>query len=721
MVLIGSPRRIPRPTVHNASAVTVAQDFKAAPQRRLNGRNRDADMARPARPDRDLPRLSGTGEVLALDPRIGAALTWCRAGGIGDLTVAAPFVLLGPELQALLAQPDVTGAVVSEPLPPDIDLKVVGVFVPAEYSWRMPKARGRNIVYIGGRDSITARMIRTALSNGINALVYWELDHWTKRSVRSLALQKLSSRLLGTAGALGARAFAGAAAAAAAAAINAEIVLRNRFGSMPVVSVSDPPDALGPRAELCRSELVSARVFESPTRHRINRLLGSRGRRLRAQDGPVPGRIVMACPTLVAGGAERQIVNTAVGLRRRVDADITILVSHLSSPPGNDFFLDDLTTAGVDVREIQSATSSAESWFLHQTADVEHLLHQLPSVLKGLPPELSQELADTYLMLRALRPSVVHAWLDHSSVCAGLAALMAGVPRVILSGRNVSPLHFSYILRPYMRSAYRAMANRPETIFVNNSRGGADDYARWLGLASQRFRILYNGVDLDLADDTTPERVSALRKRHGIPDQAVVIGGMFRLSPEKRPLLWIDTVTAVVKARADVFGLVFGAGPLLREIKDRIERAGVAQRIILAPPIKDSATALAAFDLLLLTSRWEGTPNVVIEAQATGTPVVVSGSGGAAEALHHGRTGLFVGRSDASTLSEAVIRLVDDPALRQRFGACGPAFVGSRFGLERMLSETLQLYGFPQTRMQRDGINHDEIEATAAMVGNPIS
>jgi glycosyltransferase involved in cell wall biosynthesis len=409
----------------------------------------------------------------------------------------------------------------------------------------------------------------------------------------------------------------------------------------------------------------------------------------------------MACPTLVAGGAERQIVNTAVGLRRRIDADITILVSRLSSPPGNDFFHQDLIAEGIDVREIQSPTSSVESWHQHHTADVEDWLHQLHRALKGLPPELSQELADTYLMLRALRAAVLHAWLDHSSVCAGLAALLAGVPRVILSGRNVSPLHFSYILRPYMRSAYRAMAKRPETIFVNNSRGGANDYARWLGLDSQRFQVLYNGIDLDHAEDTRPKRIAALRQRHGIPEQALLIGGMFRLSPEKRPLLWVDTVTAVAKARADVFGLVFGAGPLLGELKDHVERAGLEDRIIVAPPTKESATALAAFDILLLTSRWEGTPNVVIEAQAGGTPVVVCGGGGAAEALDHGSTGLFVETSDASALSEAVIRLADDAALRQRFGERGPTFVETRFGLERMLSETLQLYGLPPAQLRR--------------------
>jgi glycosyltransferase involved in cell wall biosynthesis len=681
-------------------------------------------MPAPAQSDREIPKSSAARERRALDPRISAALTWCRASRINDLTVAAPFRLAISELQTLLTQPDVTSIIVTEPPPPGIDLQACGVFMPAEYTWRMPKARGKHLVYIGGRDTITARMIRTALSNGIKSFVYWDLDRWTRRPVPWLALYKLLSRLAGMAGALGVRASTGAYGAAEAvadAAVKAETAIRNRFGATPVVGIGDPSDTQGPRAELCRSQLFSTRVFESPTRHRIRRLIGDRSGGLRLHEKPVPRRIVMACPTLVAGGAERQIVNTAVGLRRRIDADITILVSRLFSPPGNDFFHKHLTKAGVEVREIRSPTSSRESWRQHCTADVEPVLHQLHRMLKGLPPELGQELADTYLLLRALRPAVLHAWLDHSSVCAGLAALLAGVPRVILSGRNVSPLHFAYILRPYMRSAYRAMANRPETILVNNSRGGADDYARWLGLDSQRFRILYNGVDLSHARDTTPRQVSALRQGHGISEQALLVGGMFRLSPEKRPLLWVDTVTAVVKARADVFGIIFGAGPLLNKVKERIKRDGVERRIIVVPPTKDSAAALAAFDLLLLTSRWEGTPNVVIEAQATGTPVVVSGGGGAVEALEHGTTGLFVETADASALSAAVMSMVDDSGLRRRFGERGPAFVETRFGLERMLSETLQLYGFPQAQLRRDGTHRANTELADLLNENSIS
>ena len=642
--------------------------------------------------DKDMPRPLEVHEESEFDPRVSAALAWCRARGMAELTVAAPFRLPSTELDALLAQPEVSSILAFTPPPSATSPDLVGEFLPTEYTWRLPDFSGQHIVFIGGRDGLTARMIRVALLRRIKTLVFWDLDRWTQRSLYSLALHKISSRVWGVGQSVVSRASTLAAHAASRGMIGIETRLRGlRSSEKPSQAASAHP------------RLLSISLLQTPTRHRLNRLVSKRTRPLRISDRPMPNRIVMACPTLVAGGAERQIVNTAVGLRQVFDLNITVLVSRLFSPPGNDFFHRELTTAGVDVREVQSATSSAESWVQHQTAQTELLLHQLQKLLTRLPPELTQELAETYLMLRELRPAVLHAWLDHSSVCAGLAALMAGVPRVILSGRNVSPLHFSYILQPYMHPAYRAMDKRPETVFVNNSRGGADDYADWLGIDPDRFQVIYNGVDLDVARDTSPERIRDLRLRHRIPDQALLVGGMFRLSAEKRPLLWIDTLTELAKQRADVFGLLFGAGPMEPELRARLEHGGVAERIILAPPIKDSATALAAFDILLLTSRWEGTPNVAIEAQAAGTPVVVSGGGGAAEALDHGKTGLFVEHSSNNDLVAALIALADDGDLRQRLGDKGPAFVGERFGLQRMLSETMQLYGISQSEARTDG------------------
>jgi len=585
-----------------------------------------------------------------VDPRVAAALAWCAAHGEGDLTLAIPFTLSTAQLQALLAESGVLSVLSMPPVDSGLSAERVGAFLPAEFSWCLPPRMARRIVYIGGRDSITARMIRTALRGGVRSMVFWDLDRWSSRSLLFMAMYKVLSKLWS----LG-------------------LIVLSRVGAvMPGRSA----------------------LLEGIARYRLTRLLDSTHHLLPAPDAPVPGRIIMACPTLVAGGAERQIVNTVLGLCRGGDADVTVLVSHLFSPPGNDFFFEQLVTAGADVQEVQGPMSNLDAWDRHESQPVARLTQQLRPLLHRFPPEIAQEVANLYITFRELRPAVVHAWLDHSCVCAGLAALMAGVPRVLLSGRNVSPVHFPYILQPFMRPAYRAMATRPETVYVNNSHGGAADYGAWLGLEGARFQIIYNGLDSDGVTRAAPDRIAEFRQRYGIPEQARLVGGMFRLSAEKRPALWVDTLIRLTSERDDIRGLLFGAGPLQSDLEAKLAQAGLGDRVRLVPPTKESILALSAFDVLLLASRWEGTPNVVIEAQAVGTPAVVCGGGGAREALLHGVTGLFVEQPNTTALAAALLSLLDDPGLRRRFGSAGPAFVAERFGLERMVSATLETYGF---------------------------
>jgi glycosyltransferase involved in cell wall biosynthesis len=99
-----------------------------------------------------------------------------------------------------------------------------------------------------------------------------------------------------------------------------------------------------------------------------------------------------------------------------------------------------------------------------------------------------------------------------------------------------------------------------------------------------------------------------------------------------------------------------------------------------------------ALDVFLMTSRFEGTPNVLIEAQAAGVPAVAPNVGGTSEALLDGITGTVVGNRRASNLAGAVLQILDDPGWRERAAIHGPAFVSKRFGHQRMIDETIAAY-----------------------------
>ena len=398
--------------------------------------------------DASLPNGGNAAPLLEpVDPRIASALAWCAEQGVRRLLLAAPFELDAVTLEFVASRPEVCGLVRwpgQHGLPFDAG---DSVFLPETYSWRLPTDCPPCILFIDGPGALTARMIIAAMRRRVRTVVFTTLGAWIRRPLPVLAATKLASKV-------------------AARCIQA--------GRGPCQNLVDHwyRRALTP--------ILAAAPLEF-------------GPRLVASQ---PNGIVIACPTLVAGGAERQIVNTAVGLRAAGMAPLTVLVSRLHSPPGNAFFLDRLLAAGVQVREVASPAGSLERWRTVQALAASTAGRRTLGLLRRLPQSLGQEVLDLGMELSNLNPAVVHSWLDYSNTRAGIAAVCAGVPRIILSGRNVSPRHFSYIHEPFMRGAYRALLARSSVVLSNNSRGGAADYAAWLGIDPARIEVVYNGVDL---------------------------------------------------------------------------------------------------------------------------------------------------------------------------------------------------------------------------------
>src|SRR5580658_2625672 len=402
----------------------------------------------------------------------------------------------------------------------------------------------------------------------------------------------------------------------------------------------------------------------------------------------VPGRIILVCGSLAPGGAERQVANTLVGLARHGLQDVQLLCDYLArdQPQHYDFYLPLLRRARVPAREITLRLGRVEP-------DSPGLPAAFRRAAAHMPANLAVDIANLYLEFQRLRPEIVHAFLDWSSVRAGMAAALAGVPRIVLSGRNVNPSHFALYQR-YMDPVYQALGERPEVGFVNNSAAGARDYEAWLGLARGRIGVLRNGVDFGGTARAAPERIGTIRAALGVPDGAMLVGGAFRLFPEKRPMLWVDAAAEIARRHPAARFVIYGQGVLEDELRRHIRSRGLEDRLVLAGVTSDVLAALSALDVFMLTSFKEGTPNVVLEAQWVGTPVVAVEAGGTREALDEGRTGWIVDPPTATALAARVSSLLADPALRAACRSAGPAFVEARFGVDRMIAATLAAYGF---------------------------
>jgi len=398
----------------------------------------------------------------------------------------------------------------------------------------------------------------------------------------------------------------------------------------------------------------------------------------------VPRRVLLVNAGLAAGGAERQIVNTLNGLSRQSLESVSLLGEYLFESSERAFLLPELRS-GIAVEQVRRRTRFSGAGFTRIGPNVARLLG-------ALPVQLAEEILDLAAEFRDRRPEVLHAWQDSTSIKCGIAAILAGVPRIVLGSRNLNPSNFAYH-QPYMRLAYQALAERPNVVFINNSEAGAADFCRWLDLPRERFRVVRNGVALDdLKRDA--EGAKILRTRENIPPDALVVGSIFRFWPEKRPLLWLEIAGRLLALRPGTHFLLVGDGPLRKQMSVFLAGIPHADHIHLIPPTNEVGRVLRAMNFFLLTSRFEGTPNVVLEAEWLGLPVLAIHAGGAAEAIEPHGNGIIYENDSPETAVSHLCAMIDDRRWLGRAREIGPSFVRERFGFDRMISETMALYGY---------------------------
>jgi asparagine synthase (glutamine-hydrolysing) len=342
---------------------------------------------------------------------------------------------------------------------------------------------------------------------------------------------------------------------------------------------------------------------------------------------------------LSAGGAERQWCNLAVGLAR---AGFTVYLIVESLEGGLGHYRPLVNNTGVRLIE----TSAEKVLYPGQL---------LPS--RDFFPLTDRDFfpaADTMLMLlsvlKRLQPDYLVAQLDNPNIVAGVAGLLARVRKTVFSFRNYNPSHFSYIFEPWFHPSYQALLTSGRILLTGNSRAGNTDYASWLGVPPSKIALLPNSYISTASNQPSVETRTAFRLSIGIPPEAKIILGVFRLSEEKNPNLFVDVCAEVFTRSPSVHAIVCGEGPLLTGLESRIHSLGYAARFRFMGRRTDIERFLSIADVLLLTSDFEGSPNAVEEALSAGCAVVATEVGAVPEMIVHGRTGFVASRGDRAGL-----------------------------------------------------------------------
>ncbi|WP_454620112.1 glycosyltransferase [Bradyrhizobium cenepequi] len=393
--------------------------------------------------------------------------------------------------------------------------------------------------------------------------------------------------------------------------------------------------------------------------------------------------VMMMIGTLGPGGAERQLTVLAKELHQSGRSKVSVACANLSSSASR-FFLPELESAGISTSVIGS-----------EADDV------LDPAVRAAIDTLPFELRDVCLYaktLAAAQPDIVHLWLDEVNIKGGIAAVLTGIPTIVISQRSLPPINFG-LHHSYMRESYRWLARQQGVKMINNSAAGARAYETWLELREQSIGVVHNGYAFD-EPKLARHRADRIEFRHrvGIPPGALVVGAVMRLSEEKCPLLWLEIASCVRRDLPETRFLIVGDGPLRVAMEARAAKQDLAGAVYFAGHLKESMAAIACMDLLLLTSRAEGLPNVLIEAQFLGVPAVTTPAGGAREAVGHGKSGWVLDGCEPVSSARQIVRLLRDEHWREAANRYGPEFAFACFGVHRSVDETLAVYGLNDRR-----------------------
>jgi len=340
----------------------------------------------------------------------------------------------------------------------------------------------------------------------------------------------------------------------------------------------------------------------------------------------VKTRLLVLVTDLALGGTPRSVESLVLGLdRTRFDVEVVTLLA--PSP-----ITENITANGIP----------CEALDLRGKLDFFRLIPLIGKIRRG-------------------RYDLVHTWLFHANL-VGRALRPFGRFALLASERGVE------LTKSRMRVLLDRLTHRASDLVVVNAQAIRDVLAKREKIPRERVRVIENGVDLErfapaVTPPPGPPRLICVARLDPIKAHLDLIGIMPRLF-ERVPGISLDLV---------------GEGPMRELLEDAVKKLGISPQVRFLGARTDVPRLLAEAHLFVLPSRSEGMPGSVLEAMATGLPVVASRVGGVGDVVVDGQTGRLVPPSDPKALEEAIASVLVDSDLARSMGRAGLARIHEKF------------------------------------------
>lgn len=280
-----------------------------------------------------------------------------------------------------------------------------------------------------------------------------------------------------------------------------------------------------------------------------------------------------------------------------------------------------------------------------------------------------------YRLSRILRRHQIDVVIGHYNKDVKLAS-MARIffkPFIIIARAGLPSVHNNW--------RYRFTFTRMADGVITNTKAIKNKYLSYGWMEDDFIRVIPNGIDLNVSDDFDFKNI---RQKYNLPKQRPVIGIFGRLEPQKKINLFLDVAKNIRNEYSEAIFLIVGDGSLKDKIHQYACDLGIDDSVIMMGHQNNLNAIYAYCDIVLLTSAYEGVPNVLIEAMLYKRAVVAFDVGGVKELIQSGKTGVVVPFNDVQSMIKETLELIKSNEVRESLGRAAQSHIKENYSIEKM-------------------------------------
>lgn len=291
-------------------------------------------------------------------------------------------------------------------------------------------------------------------------------------------------------------------------------------------------------------------------------------------------------------------------------------------------------------------------------------------------------------LLRSGNYDILHFHLFGANLCAKPLAIAAGHPAIIVhdqcndASRENNPMLLAADAF-WNRCSDRVIAVSESTRRYLLDREDLDD---------AKVTMIPNGIDTSVFKPAGGDERDRARFELGLPIGAFVIGGVGRLVSQKNFSLFLKIASNVLRVHTGVIFVIAGTGPLESQLSEEAATLGIAERVRFLGHVSDRVGLYRALDALMMTSDFEGTPMTLLEAMASGLPVVASAVDGIAEVCTHREDALLASVGQTDEFEEYCRLIISDKSRCFDLGAAARRTILERYEISALARRVGSVY-----------------------------